>query len=289
MVLSFYGILVAFLVLSSMARKKPVEWVRLLSSLVIYVAIFVIIISPPIAITAFISAASCLATREIYEAARFKDESNVRPFFRYYSYASSLILPFLFYWKISWGLAALVILIMIPFAYPVFVQDPTRALDRGARALMGLLFTAFLSYLILIRREEQGIAFLIFLIFVNNITDSAAYIGGKIFGRRKLSPQISPGKTWEGAIIACITAVLVGLLLKLSIMPNLSTVKVAMMALVVGVFSELGDLMLSVFKRDAGVKDFSRIIPSQGGVLDRFDSLVVAAPICYYFIQALWT
>jgi len=284
----FYGLLVIFLVAVSLVRKKPVEWVRLLSSLVIYVSLFFIIVLPPIVLTAFVALVSALGMREIYEVAKVKEEANVRPFFRYFSYASSLLLPFVFYAKTALVPFFLVVFVFILFAYPVLAQDPSRALDRGARALMGLIFTCFLSYLILIRKGEQGIAFGLFLVFVNNITDSAAYICGRIFGRRKLAPVISPGKTLEGAGLACVAAVLVGRLLNFYILPNLSPFRVAILALALGMVSQLGDIMLSVFKRDVGVKDYSRLIPSQGGVLDRFDSLVVAAPIFYYLLRALW-
>ena len=123
------------------------------------------------------------------------------------------------------------------------------------------------------------------------IADSAAYFVGKAWGRRKLAPTLSPGKTWEGYIAGVIcgslmTALLTALLHRwvgTGIAPN--GVHGLILGLVVSVIAPLGDLVVSMIKRDAGVKDSGSILPGHGGALDRMDSILWAAVLGYYYVS----
>jgi phosphatidate cytidylyltransferase len=123
------------------------------------------------------------------------------------------------------------------------------------------------------------------------IADSAAYFVGKAWGRRKLAPTLSPGKTWEGYIAGVIcgslmTALLTALLhtwVGTGIAPN--GVHGLILGLVVSVIAPLGDLVVSMIKRDAGVKDSGSILPGHGGALDRMDSILWAAVLGYYYVS----
>jgi phosphatidate cytidylyltransferase len=120
------------------------------------------------------------------------------------------------------------------------------------------------------------------------MNDSAAFVIGRRWGRRKLIPRVSPGKTVEGAVGALVLtmAVAVGIVLAAgSRMPLLAPADALAIGALVGVAGPVGDLVESAFKRDAGVKDASDLIPGHGGVLDRFDSLMAVAPAVWYYLR----
>jgi len=117
------------------------------------------------------------------------------------------------------------------------------------------------------------------------LCDSAAYFAGRAFGKRKLFERISPKKTWEGAIAGFIAAIFAFWLARELVMPYLSFTNAIVCGFIVGVFGQMGDLVESMLKRDAGVKDSSSLIPGHGGVLDRFDSLLFAAPLLFCYLD----
>ncbi len=117
------------------------------------------------------------------------------------------------------------------------------------------------------------------------ICDSAAYFAGRAFGRHKLFPRVSPNKSWEGAVAGFIGAVLTFMAARALALPYLTVVNAVVCGLIVGVFGQLGDLVESLLKRDAGVKDSSSMIPGHGGVLDRFDSLMFVAPLLFLYLD----
>lgn len=117
------------------------------------------------------------------------------------------------------------------------------------------------------------------------VCDTAAYFAGSSFGKHKLFPRVSPGKTWEGAIAGLIGAVATMILAQIFFLGYLSMVHALVLGTFVGVFGQLGDLVESRLKRDAEVKDSSSLIPGHGGMYDRFDSLVFLAPIVYLYID----
>jgi len=117
------------------------------------------------------------------------------------------------------------------------------------------------------------------------ICDTAAYFGGLTFGRHKLFGRVSPKKSWEGSVFGFIAALLTMVIARATVLDYLRFQDALVMGGIVGIFGQLGDLVESRFKRDAGVKDSSAIIPGHGGVYDRFDSLVFVAPIVYLYID----
>lgn len=117
------------------------------------------------------------------------------------------------------------------------------------------------------------------------VCDTAAYFAGSSFGKHKLFPRVSPGKTWEGAIAGLIGAVATMILAQNFFLGYLSMAHALVLGTFVGVFGQMGDLVESRMKRDAEVKDSSSLIPGHGGVYDRFDSLVFLAPIVYIYID----
>ncbi|MBI4547794.1 MAG: phosphatidate cytidylyltransferase [Ignavibacteriae bacterium] len=117
------------------------------------------------------------------------------------------------------------------------------------------------------------------------ISDSAAFHVGTLFGKHKLFPRVSPNKSWEGAIIGFVFALLTAVAAKYLVLEYLPLGSAIIIGIIVGVFGQLGDLIESLFKRDAGVKDSSNLIPGHGGVLDRFDSLLLVSPLVYLYLD----
>ncbi len=150
--------------------------------------------------------------------------------------------------------------------------------------IMGFIYVPFLlGHLILIRGWNNGIAWTSFLLAVVFAGDTAAYYVGKAFGHKKLAPSISPGKTVEGAAGGLAAGLLVGSLFKQCWLPELSWPLCALLLLLLGVLAQAGDLFESMLKRSVDIKDSGRLLPGHGGVLDRIDGLLFAAPVLYYF------
>lgn len=132
---------------------------------------------------------------------------------------------------------------------------------------------------------QQPSMMLAFLILIW-MSDTAAYVFGSLFGKHKLAPKISPGKTWEGFLCSCVFTI--GLAIGLSYIPFFQQTGMPLwgwivFALIIQVFGLMGDLTESLFKRKAGVKDSGNIIPGHGGVLDRVDSILFATiPACLF-------
>lgn len=115
--------------------------------------------------------------------------------------------------------------------------------------------------------------------------DTAAYFGGKTFGKHKLFARVSPNKTWEGTVFGFIFSILTMVGAKIIVLGYLAFHQAIVIGVLIGIFGQLGDLIESRFKRDAGLKDSSKLIPGHGGVYDRFDSLVYISPIVYLYID----
>ena len=152
----------------------------------------------------------------------------------------------------------------------------------GALAGVAVLLPPWLALTALHRDPATGPAYVLFLFVLVWAADSGAYFAGRRYGRRKLAPRVSPGKTWEGVLGGAGASLLVALggafIFNLSV---LATLIFMFLCAVVVVISVVGDLLESLFKREAGVKDSGRFLPGHGGALDRIDSITAAAPVFY--------
>ncbi len=176
----------------------------------------------------------------------------------------------------------------------VFRRDIAPSLGHMAVTVFGIMYVGWLgSHLVLLRElptslaiEEHIGARLVFLVaLLTWATDTAAYLFGVAFGRHKLIPRISPNKTVEGAVGGLFGAALVGWLLTRGLVPFLTPLAGMVLGLFVGAMAQLGDLVESLIKRDAGIKDTAELLPGHGGVLDRFDSMLFTAPVVYYYFR----
>jgi phosphatidate cytidylyltransferase len=149
------------------------------------------------------------------------------------------------------------------------------------RALMGVmvLIPAWLA-INYIRNANSGPYALLFLFILIWGADSAAYFTGKKWGKSKLAPLVSPGKSWQGVYGAMLTTLLIALIVLISLkVPYAIWPGAILLSIITVIFSIVGDLFESMLKRNEGIKDSGTILPGHGGVLDRIDSLTAAAPI----------
>ena len=135
--------------------------------------------------------------------------------------------------------------------------------------------------------QYHGFILLMYVFVLVWAADSGAYFAGRKFGKRKLAPKVSPGKSWEGVvgglITACIFAFVFLQLSKDSLIGTASASSFVVLSVATVAISVLGDLTESMFKRESGIKDSSTLIPGHGGILDRIDSLTAAVPFFAYF------
>ncbi|NVM21894.1 MAG: phosphatidate cytidylyltransferase [Desulfobacterales bacterium] len=160
----------------------------------------------------------------------------------------------------------------------------TSAAEVLSKQVMGFFYVPFLfGHLILVRGGNQGMVWTFFLMAVVFAGDTGAYYIGKALGSHKLAPNISPGKTVEGAAGGLVSNLLIGLLFKKYWLPEVSWGSCAALIVFMGVLSQIGDLVESMLKRSVGIKDSGIFLPGHGGMLDRIDGLLFAAPALYYF------
>ncbi len=181
-------------------------------------------------------------------------------------------------------LAGFIIIILSPAFIPL---DNIR--KRLSIAVSGLIYPSLMfTSIVLIRDADWGKGInggivIIFILSAVWICDTAAYFGGKKFGRNKLAPVLSPNKTIEGAVLGLIGGAAWAVIVSPMIQSLLSTGQILITALIIGTIGQLGDLSESALKRSAGVKDSGTFLPGHGGVLDRFDSLITAVPAIYVY------
>jgi phosphatidate cytidylyltransferase len=183
---------------------------------------------------------------------------------------------------------------LILFLVCVFRSPLDRVLDDTAASVFGLIYIGFtLATVPLVWAQENGPSLLLLLLLVVWCGDIAALYIGKNFGRRKLAPKLSPNKTWEGtaASIAGSLLITLGLIFLAGWLAGRGIELLAypgslwhwlVLALALNVAAQLGDLAESALKRGAGVKDSGTLLPGHGGVLDRIDALLLAAPVLWY-------
>ena len=162
---------------------------------------------------------------------------------------------------------------------------PEGQLKAIALALFGFLYIGWMfGHLAFLANAHNAYGYLLYLLFAVELNDVAAFTCGKLFGRRPLCTNVSPWKTREGALGAVLISALFPLAVRFAL-PDFSTLECVLAGLIVGVGGHLGDLSISVIKRDIGVKDMGTLIRGHGGVLDRIDSLLYAAPLFFHFAR----
>lgn len=195
-------------------------------------------------------------------------------------------------WLLLAGFLVLLLLVEL-FRKPEPNSSP---LLNVAGTTLGVIYVGgLLSFLVSIRELPRALnveyahgGTWVIMIFVTIwVCDTAAYFVGKGFGKHKLFERVSPKKTWEGAIGALFFAVLAALACHATFVQGLRMIDAVVIGALAGTVGQMSDLVESLFKRDAGVKDSSVLIPGHGGMLDRFDSEMLVAPLAYFYLLAV--
>jgi phosphatidate cytidylyltransferase len=191
----------------------------------------------------------------------------------------------------------LTIAVVIPLIGLVLRPQKAEAFTGWAWTLAGILYVGWLlSLLVALRGAEDGRNLVFFALFTTFASDTAAFFVGRAWGRRKLAPDISPAKTWEGAIAGVFGATLISFIFVPGYffswpnplhLPSLGYWSAVLLGLFVSILGQTGDLAESLFKRNMGVKDSSQLIPGHGGLLDRMDSIVFAGVVVYFYMILL--
>jgi len=176
----------------------------------------------------------------------------------------------------------ILIMVIYVFTYPKYRSEQVML------AFFGLFYVAFmLSYVYQTRMLPQG-AFIVWLVFLCSWgCDTCAYCVGMLFGKHKMAPKLSPKKSIEGAIGGVVGAALLGALYafainRLATGADANVLQYAIICAAGGVISQVGDLAASAIKRNHDIKDYGKLIPGHGGIMDRFDSVIVTAPLIYF-------
>lgn len=172
--------------------------------------------------------------------------------------------------------------IIVASLVSAFAHGSDRFAGRVGMTLFASMYLGkLLSYFVLLRQSPHGAALTVWIIILVALTDIFGMVGGLRFGRTKMAPRLSPHKTWEGAFVAFAVATLAGI--GLSFVPQIG--QPWWLGLILGsscaVAAEIGDLFESALKRNAQIKDSGQLIAGHGGVLDRFDSYLVAGVVAY--------
>jgi len=197
------------------------------------------------------------------------------------------------------SLTAIVAIVLVVFASAIWLRGPAgKPLSSVAITVFGVMYAGLFSYIYALRYHNYaigaaaGTALVLLPVLLTWTTDIGAYMFGRAFGKKKLIPSVSPGKTVEGAVGGLGLAIVVCLLyVRFILMPygqlGLTIQGAVLFAIVISIAAQTGDLAESLLKREAGVKDSSRIIPGHGGILDRFDSLLFVMPIAFLLLGRL--
>jgi phosphatidate cytidylyltransferase len=187
-------------------------------------------------------------------------------------------------------------LTLILFAWNGFRSPLIQVLPDTAQGLFGLIYIAYpLTLIPLLWKQEDGPALVLFLMVCVWAGDTAALYFGRAFGKRKLAPRLSPGKTWVGSIASILASMLAaGLIIYLSdiLTAHGNTVlhiseplwQSLLLAAILNIAAQLGDLLESAIKRGAAVKDSGTMLPGHGGILDRIDALLLSAPVLWFIL-----
>lgn len=174
--------------------------------------------------------------------------------------------------------------LVVYFTYLLRIRSEHFDILPVCKMVLGFMYIPLMmSYFILIRRLDQGVLWIFFLLVLAFSGDVAAYYVGKNFGRRKLLPLVSPNKTVEGTVALIVCSTIGCVVFQQIFFPSLPVGHAVILGFTGSIMGQLGDLCESAMKRATGVKDSGVLLPGHGGILDRLDCLIYIAPYVYYY------
>ncbi len=254
---------------------------RILSSIILIPILYAIVWHlPPFYFAGLVAVAAGIGQYEFYRMAKGR---GIRPLAGL-GIALGVLLVFIF--PGMNGIVYTALSLFLVTLTRLFLPRPTEgAREDISTTFFGIFYVAMLfGFQMALRMGDYGRQWLMFMYLVIWASDIGAYYIGTSLGKHKLYPKVSPKKSVEGLIGGMLAAAGVALLCRAWFLPAVGVLEAAILGLVLAVAGTLGDLVESLFKRDAGVKDSGNLIPGHGGMLDRMDSMLFAAPVLYYYL-----
>ena len=257
---------------------------RLISGIVLVIIALATIISGSWILFFTLLAVSLIGMRELYKVMRVSDEHvTVLELVGYLGavlYYIAMKADFGNYGTMAIIISMILILFVYVFGYPKYHAEQVMA------AFFGVVYVdVMLSFIYLTRSLPDG-KFLVWLIFLCSWgCDTCAYCVGMLIGKHKMAPVLSPKKSIEGAVGGVAGAALLGVIYAAATQGKMA--EYALICAVGALISMVGDLAASAIKRNQNIKDYGKLIPGHGGILDRFDSVIITAPVIYYLAKTI--
>ena len=257
---------------------------RLISGIVLVIIALATIISGSWILFFTLLAVSLIGMRELYKVMKVSDEHvTVLELVGYLGavlYYIAMKADFGNYGTMAIIISMILILFVYVFGYPKYHAEQVMA------AFFGVVYVAvMLSFIYLTRSLPDG-KFLVWLIFLCSWgCDTCAYCAGMLIGKHKIAPVLSPKKSIEGAVGGVAGAALLGVIYAAATQGKMA--EYALICAVGALISMVGDLAASAIKRNQNIKDYGKLIPGHGGILDRFDSVIITAPVIYYLAKTI--
>ncbi len=258
---------------------------RIISGLIGGIAAIYVILFGDVSMSVAVGVITLISLYEFFSATKLKDKSKTL-FITSLLFGILVTLSSACYYKLAFLNEMLTVYIIFSFCYMVLNHSTIKFTDVAYAILGTIYITVFFNHIILLRHMEYGKLY-IWLPFITAwLCDTFAYFTGMAFGKHKLIPKVSPKKTVEGAIGGVLGSV-ISVVVFLIVCKNVQDVSVniwggILLGALCAVVSQFGDLCASCIKREHDVKDFGNLMPGHGGALDRFDSVLMVAPVCYY-------
>lgn len=255
----------------------------------IVIGVTLVITCPPIIGTIIIAYVSFVSLREMFSIGRMRSSDRTAMFLAYLSIPVQYYLAYQNYYEQFLYFIPLIMFISI--AIVLVLSGQTERVGRSMSVIptMLMLTVYMLSHLVLFFNFNSptfpvgGYGLIIFIIMITAFNDVFQFTWGKLLGKHKILPSVSPNKTWEGFIGGILTTSVLAFGLKF--LTPLNSYEALVTGLIIGIVGFLGDSLISAIKRDLNLKDTDDLIPGHGGALDRLDSIILTAPVFYHLLR----
>ena len=252
---------------------------KLIGALILVVVLVHLVILGDIPFEIGVALIAALSFRELLLL--YKKKNNIPLIIEIFAYISVVIITL----SLDSILQAIALVIMVLFI-PLIIFKKGEYSFNSAISLMGIIVFIGTIYHTLINVRLGSIWELLYLLTITILTDTFAYVGGKIFGKTKLIERISPNKTVEGSLIGLIVSTSISSVFYLYVInPGINVGIIILISFVLSIIGQIGDLVFSAIKREFDIKDYSNLIPGHGGLLDRFDSIAFVS--LFYIVVKL--
>ena len=264
---------------------------RLISGIVLVIIALAVIITGGPVLAAVLTGISVIGLNELYRAVGVEDK-GLSPLAVVGYLGCIVYYMIVFFGQSAYTMTVLTALLIMMMAVYVFTYPRYRT-DQVTGAFFGIVYVAVMLSCIYELRSMPDGQYLVWLIFFASWgCDTCAYCVGMLIGKHKMSPKLSPKKSVEGAGGGVVGAALLGVIYAFAVGNRMGSqanyvLTFAVICAVGALISMVGDLAASAIKRNHGIKDYGKLIPGHGGILDRFDSVIFIAPVIYYLAEAL--